>query len=138
MLARRARLRRLAGFGQRAGYGLYAGSLACGAVGIRWGYTPALSTLIAVALVVGSMLLAPAIVMSHGIKAAEREEREAAAHDPSAGADTDKHQPSHTHHPDTDEHEPSDTRDSGAEGHMSSDDDVNTKRQPPGDSRARR
>ena len=77
--ARRARLKRVASLGQRAGYGLYAASLVCGAAGIRWGYTPLLSTLIAVALVVGSMLLLPTIIMSYGIRAAEREEREAAA-----------------------------------------------------------
>ncbi len=79
VVARRARLKRITSLGQRTGYGLYVGSLICGAIGIRWGYTPLLSTLIAVALVVGSMLLAPTIVMSHGIKAAEREERQAAA-----------------------------------------------------------
>lgn len=75
VLARRARLKRITSLGQRTGYGLYLASLALGAVGLRWGYTSGLSTLIAVALVVGSMLLAPSIVMSHGIKAAEREER---------------------------------------------------------------
>ena len=79
MAARRARLKRVASLGQRTGYGLYAASLVCGAAGIRWGYTPLLSTLIAVALVVGSMLLLPTIIMSYGIRAAEREEREAAA-----------------------------------------------------------
>ncbi|MCY3609273.1 MAG: hypothetical protein OXH86_08910 [Acidimicrobiaceae bacterium] len=79
VLARRARLKRITSLGQRTGYGLYAASLVGGAFGLRWGYTPLLSTLIAVALVVGSMLLAPTIVMSHGIKAAEREERQAAA-----------------------------------------------------------
>ncbi len=79
VLARRARLKRITSLGQRTGYGLYLMSLVLGAVGIRWGYTPLLSTLIAVALVVGSMLLAPTIIMSHGIKAAEREERRAAA-----------------------------------------------------------
>ncbi|WP_419838133.1 hypothetical protein [Candidatus Poriferisodalis sp.] len=79
VVARRARLKRITSLGQRTGYGLYAGSLICGAIGIRWGYTPLLTTLIAVALVVGSMLLAPTIIMSHGIKAAEREERRAAA-----------------------------------------------------------
>ncbi len=83
VLARRARLKRITSLGQRTGYGLYLLSLALGAVGIRWGYTPLLSTLIAVALVVGSMLLAPTIVMSHGIKAAEREERRATAAAPS-------------------------------------------------------
>lgn len=77
VLERRARLKRITSVGQRSGYGLYVGSLICGAIGIRWGYTPLLSTLIAVALVVGSMLLAPTIVMGHGIKAAEREERRA-------------------------------------------------------------
>lgn len=79
VLARRARLKRITSLGLRTGYGLYAAALICGAIGIRWGYTTLLSTLITVALVVGSMLLAPAIVMSHGIKAAEREERQAAA-----------------------------------------------------------
>ena len=76
---RRARLRRIASGGQRTGYGLYVGALVLGAIGVRTSYTPALSTLIAVALIVGSMLLAPTIVMSYGIKAAEREERQAAA-----------------------------------------------------------
>ncbi len=79
VLARRARLKRITSLGQRTGYGLYLLSLVLGAAGIRWGYTPLLSTLIAVALVVGSMLLAPTIIMSHGIKAAEREERQATA-----------------------------------------------------------
>ena len=79
VLVRRARLKRISSLGQRTGYGLYVASLVCGAIGIRWGYTPLLATLIAVALVVGSMLLAPTIVMSHGIKAAERDERRAAA-----------------------------------------------------------
>ncbi len=79
VLVRRARLKRISSLGQRTGYGLYVASLVCGAIGIRWGYTPLLATLIAVALVVGSMLLAPSIVMSHGIKAAERDERRAAA-----------------------------------------------------------
>ena len=76
---RRARLRRISSLGQRTGYGLYVGALVLGAICVRTSYTPALSTLIAVALIVGSMLLAPTIVMSHGIKAAEREERQAAA-----------------------------------------------------------
>ncbi len=75
VLARRSRLKRITSLGQRIGYSLYLGSLVLGAAGVRWGYTPLLTTLIAVALVVGSMLLAPTIVMSHGIKAAEREER---------------------------------------------------------------
>ena len=79
VVVRRARLKRVASLGQRIGYGLYAASLICGVVGIRWGYTPLLSTLIAVALVVGSMLLLPTIIMSYGIRAAEREERQAAA-----------------------------------------------------------
>ena len=79
VLVRRARLKRISSLGQRTGYGLYVASLVCGAIGIRWGYTPLLATLIAVALVVGSMLLAPTIVISHGIKAAEREERRVAA-----------------------------------------------------------
>ena len=79
VVMRRARLKRVANLGQRTGYGLYGASLVCGAVGIRWGYTPLLSTLIAVALVVGSMLLLPTIIMSYGIRAAEREERQAAA-----------------------------------------------------------
>ena len=79
VVARRARLKRIVSLGQRTGYGLYAASLVCGAVGIRWGYTPLLSTLIAVALVAGSMLLLPTIIMGYGIKAAEREERQAAA-----------------------------------------------------------
>ena len=87
---RRARLRRITSFGQRTGYGLYVGALVLGAIGVRTSYTPALTTLIAAALIVGSMLLAPTIVMGYGIKAAEREERQAAALAARDAASTDE------------------------------------------------
>jgi hypothetical protein len=39
-------------------------------------FTPTMVTIITVCLVIGSILLAPSIVLGHAIKAAEREDRE--------------------------------------------------------------
>ena len=55
----------------RIGYLLYAGSMA-----FALKFTPTMVTIITVCLVIGSILLAPSIVLGHAIKAAEREDRE--------------------------------------------------------------
>ena len=78
VLFRRARIAGWVSTGKRLGYGLYL--LACVLFGIGYaaGYTTLMTTVIMVALVVGSLILAPAIVFGYGVKAAEREERRAA------------------------------------------------------------
>jgi hypothetical protein len=75
ILARRAQIARLVAVGKRAGYSLYGGAMVLFFVGFFAGYTGLLTTLIIVALVVGSLVLAPAIVFGYGLRAAEREER---------------------------------------------------------------
>ena len=72
VLERRRRLARLARTGRRAGYSLYGVSLAAFAAGFVIGFTTALANIAAVALVVGSVLLAPSIIIGYGVTAADR------------------------------------------------------------------
>lgn len=74
--AKRARVARLVEVGQRVGYGLFALAIVVFVVGFIIGYTGALVATIEVAIIVGSVVLAPAIVFGYAVKAAEREDRE--------------------------------------------------------------
>jgi predicted cation transporter len=67
---------RAAVVGQRVGYGLFGVAVVVFVVGFTVGLTPALVTVIVAALVVGSLLLAPAIVVGYAVKAADRDDRE--------------------------------------------------------------
>ncbi len=60
----------------RMGYLLYALSMAVFVMAFALKFTPTVVTIITVCLVLGSILLAPSIVLGHAIKAAEREDRE--------------------------------------------------------------
>lgn len=73
---RRARIDSLARTARRAGWAALAASTLAVATGAATTFTPLLSTLATVALVVGSVLLAPAIVVGYAVKAAERDDRE--------------------------------------------------------------
>jgi hypothetical protein len=75
ILTRRAQIGRLVALGKRVGYALYGLAIVLFFVGFAAGYTDVLTTVIVAALVVGSLVLAPAIVAGYGIRAAEREER---------------------------------------------------------------
>ena len=61
---------------QRAGYALFALAVVLFLVGFAVGLTGGLVTAILVALGIGSVLLAPAIVVGYAVKAADREDRE--------------------------------------------------------------
>ena len=76
VLVRRARISRLVDLGQRIGYGLFGLAIVAFVFGFVRGYTDTLTTLIIAALLVGSAVLAPAIVLGYAVKAAEREDRE--------------------------------------------------------------
>lgn len=76
ILAKRARLEVWVKIGKRAGYGLFGLAIIGFFAGFFTHYTPPLVTAIVVALVVGSIILAPAIVFGYGIKAANRDDRE--------------------------------------------------------------
>lgn len=86
VLAKRARISRLSELGQRLGYLLFGVAIVVFLVGFSIGYTDALVTVIVAALVVGSLVLAPAIVFGYGVRAADREDRErASGSDPGSG-----------------------------------------------------
>lgn len=74
VVVRRARIAALVVLGKRVGYGLFAAAVLLFAVGLVAGFTGAVTTLIVVALVAGSLVLAPAIVFGYGVRAAERED----------------------------------------------------------------
>jgi hypothetical protein len=74
--ARRARWARAAAIGQRAGYAAFAVAVVAFAVGATTGLTDAVVVLVIGALAVGSLVLAPAIVLGYAVRAAERDDRE--------------------------------------------------------------
>ena len=76
VLARRAQIATWVSLGQRVGYALFAIAILAFFVGILFDFTSGLVTLIMFSIVVGSVILAPAIVFGYGVKAAEREDRE--------------------------------------------------------------
>ncbi|MBS1847862.1 MAG: hypothetical protein JST73_06245 [Actinobacteria bacterium] len=75
VLAHRARLAAYVRFAKRTGYGLFAYAMIAFVCGAILGFANWLITTIVLAMAVGSVLLAPAIVFGYGIRAAEREER---------------------------------------------------------------
>ena len=75
--AKRARFDHLARQGRRAGYALFALSAVILVAGLVAGLNDLVTVLVIGCLVVGSLLLAPAIVVGYGVKAAERDDRRA-------------------------------------------------------------
>jgi hypothetical protein len=76
VLARRARVARLTETGQRIGYGLFGVSIVLFFVAAATRFGSLLVVAITASLIVGSLVLAPAIVFGYAVKAAEREDRE--------------------------------------------------------------
>lgn len=77
VLARRARIARWVVIGKRVGYSVLAYAVVAFIVGYAIGFSGPLVATIVVALVVSSVVLVPAIIFGYGVRAAEREEREA-------------------------------------------------------------
>ena len=75
MLERRRRIAGLVRTGQRVGYGLFGLAIALFVVGLVIGFGGAVTPGIVASIVVGSIVLAPAIVFGYAVKAAEREDR---------------------------------------------------------------
>ena len=76
VLVRRRRMARAAELGQRVGYALFGLAVVVFVVGFAAGFTRAWSAPSSSALGVGSLLLAPAIVVGYAVKAADRDDRE--------------------------------------------------------------
>jgi hypothetical protein len=73
---RRARIARLVEIGQRLGYGLFGLAIVGFVIGAATGFGSASTTLVVASLLVGSVVLAPAIVFGYAVKAAERDDLE--------------------------------------------------------------
>jgi hypothetical protein len=73
---RRARIARLVEIGQRLGYALFGLAIVAFVVGFASGFDGAVGTVVVASIVVGSIVLAPAIVFGYAVKAAERDDRE--------------------------------------------------------------
>ena len=74
ILAQRARLARLASLGKQIGYGLFGLALAIFVVGFSFELRPWMATVIIGCLAIGSVVLAPAVILGYAVRAAEREE----------------------------------------------------------------
>ncbi len=75
VLARRALIAKTVSVGQRVGYSLFGLSMVLFFYGLITGYTDTVTTAVIGCLLVGSLILAPAIVFGYAVKAAEREEQ---------------------------------------------------------------
>lgn len=76
VLERRERIRSLTTTGQRVGYLLFGLAVVVFVFGLVGGFTDGLTQLITAMIIVGSIVLAPSIVLSYAVKAADKEDRE--------------------------------------------------------------
>lgn len=76
VLAKRRRIEGWVSTAQRVGYGLFGLAVVAFVVGFVVGFQQWAVTLIVVSLVVGSIILAPAIVFGYAVRAADRADRE--------------------------------------------------------------
>jgi hypothetical protein len=76
--ARRARFARAAQLGQRGGWACFGVAVVAFIVGAIIDFNGPIVAVVVAALVLGSVLLAPAIVIGYAVRAAEREDRERA------------------------------------------------------------
>jgi hypothetical protein len=74
--ARRRRIAHYAEMAQRAGYLLFLAAVVAFIVAFIVGFGPAWVTFIVTCMAIGSILLAPAIVVGYAVKAAERDDLE--------------------------------------------------------------
>jgi sugar phosphate permease len=75
VLARRQRVDRLATSARRLGWALFGIAVVAFILGLVIGLTAFFVVVVMTALVVGSLLLAPAIIIGFGVTAAERDDR---------------------------------------------------------------
>jgi hypothetical protein len=76
VLARRARLARMASGGQRVGYALLLVALVAFFAGAVTGFPAASIVVVVGALAVTTLVLLPAIVLGYAVRAAEKEDRQ--------------------------------------------------------------
>jgi len=74
--ARRQKVARWTRLANRVGYLFFAIAIATFVVGFIVSFNGAVSAIVVASMIVGSVLLAPAIVLGYAVKAAERDDRE--------------------------------------------------------------
>jgi len=74
--ARRSRIARLVVLGKRCGYSLFGIAVALFVAGFFDDFGPPIGPSIVASLVVGSLVLAPAIVFGYAVRAGERDDHE--------------------------------------------------------------
>lgn len=74
--ARRAHFARLAALGKRIGYSLFGIAIVAFVIGFVAGFDGLTGTVVIWSIVIGSLVLAPAIVFAYGVKAADRDDRQ--------------------------------------------------------------
>lgn len=85
VVARRRRAAQWAKAGKRLGYLLFSLAIVLFVVAMVTDLPRSLTVAIVVSMAIGSLVLAPAIVVSYGVKAADREDRERSADNGPAG-----------------------------------------------------
>jgi hypothetical protein len=75
VLIRRAKISRMVDLGQRIGYSLWLVAIVTFVAGALTSFRPAMVTIVIGCLAAGSALLAPAIVIGYGVRAAEKADR---------------------------------------------------------------
>jgi hypothetical protein len=76
VLVRRRRIGRLVDVGQKVGYGLFGFAIAAFAWGLATAWSETATVLVIGSLAIGSVVLAPSIVLGYAVKAADREDQE--------------------------------------------------------------
>ena len=74
--ARRQKVAHYTLLANRVGYLFFAVAIATFIIGFAISFNGAVSTIVIASVVIGSLLLAPAIVLGYAVKAAERDDRE--------------------------------------------------------------
>jgi len=72
----RARIAKYNLLANRIGYLFWAVAISCFVMAFAFGFEGPLVTTVTVCIIIGSILLAPSIVIGYAVKAAEREDRE--------------------------------------------------------------
>ena len=76
VLERRIRIAKVVKLGKRVGYSLFAIAIVLFAIGMIGSFNDGLTGAITAALVIGSLVLAPAIVFGYAVRSAHREDHE--------------------------------------------------------------
>lgn len=76
VLVKRARIKKWTLLANRVGYLFVAASMALFIIAFAVGFSPLMASLVMISFVAGCVLLAPSIILSYGVRAADREDRE--------------------------------------------------------------